>query len=113
MVEKDDDILQIISHILIDEGYQPILCRSEEGIFDIIKFNKPDVILLDIVKPSEQGTELCRAIKAMESTKDIPVIVLSTHPHVDQVKDICADEIVKKPFDISFLIHVVKEQLAA
>ncbi len=113
VVERDSDILEIISHVLMDEGYEPILCRSEEGIFELIQTSKPDAILLDIVKPTDQGTRLCREIKAAETTKHIPVIVLSTHAQIDDVKNICADEIVKKPFDIDLLIDVVKHQLAA
>ncbi|MBC7912494.1 MAG: response regulator [Pyrinomonadaceae bacterium] len=112
VVESDEDICQIISYILSEEGYDTILCKTETGIFDIIHTNKPDVILLDVVKPTEQGTELCRAIKAAETTRHIPVVVLSTHAKAEEVKNLCADEVVKKPFDISALVNIVKEQLA-
>lgn len=112
VIESDDDILEVISLVLSTEGYQPILSKSEEGIFDIIRTNQPDIILLDVVKPTNQGTELCRAIKAAETTKHIPVIVLSTHAQIGEVKQVCADEILKKPFDIALLLEVVKEQLA-
>ena len=113
VIENDEDICQIISHILSEEGYDTVLCKTEHGIFDIILSNKPDVILLDIIKPTEQGTELCRAIKALETTRHIPVIVLSTHVKIEDTKQICADAVIKKPFDISELIHLVKEQLVA
>ena len=113
VLESDADILQIISHILTDEGYQPILCKTEQGIHEVIVQEKPDVILLDIVSPSEQGTRLCRTLKATAATSHIPVIVLSTHSRIEVVKEICADEVLKKPFDIDLLLDAVKEQLAA
>lgn len=113
VVEKDEDILHIISHILTEEGYHPILSKTEKGIFDIIRINQPDIILLDVIKPTDQGTELCRAIKAAETTRHIPVIVLSTHSEIEEVKKVCADEVVNKPFDITMLVNVVREQLAA
>lgn len=113
IVEDDADILQIIAHILTDEGFEPILCKNEKTIFDVIRAHNPDAILLDVIKPTHQGTELCREIKAAETTKHIPVIVLSTHARIDDVREICADEVIKKPFDIDLLIGVVKEQLAA
>lgn len=112
VVENDSDILQMIGHVLSDEGYDPLLCKNEHGIFDVIREKKPDVILLDVVKPTDQGTVLCREIKAAETTKHIPVIVLSTHAQIDSVKEICADEVIKKPFDIDYLLAVVREQLA-
>lgn len=113
VVENDFDILQIIGHLLTEEGYEPILCKSEKGIFDVVLNKQPDVILLDIFKITEQGTELCRTLKASEKTQHIPVIVLSTHPEIHAVKDGCADEILTKPFDLDNLLDVVKEQLAA
>ena len=113
VIERDEDICQIISHILSEEGYEPILCRTEHGIFDTIVLNNPDIILLDIIRPTEQGTELCRAIKVTDTTKHIRVIVLSTHAKIGDVKQVCADEVVKKPFDIEELINLVKEQLAS
>lgn len=111
VVENDLDILQILSHLLTDEGYQPILCDTEHGIFDVILEKKPDVILLDVVKPTDKGTVLCREIKDAETTKHIPVIVLSTHSQIEDVKRICADEVVRKPFDIDYLLAIIKEQL--
>lgn len=113
VVENDFDILQIIAHVLSEEGYEPILCSSEKGILEVVSNNQPDVILLDIFKITEQGTELCRTLKASEKTQHIPVIVLSTHPEINGVKEGCADEIVRKPFDLDNLLDVVKEQLAA
>ena len=69
--------------------------------------------LLDVVRVTVEGTELCRQIKAAEGTTHIPLIVLSTHPQIDKVKQVCADEIVKKPFDIDLLLAVLKDQIHA
>ena len=113
VVENDADISLIISHILTEEGYETILCHNQQTVFEIIQFHKPDVVLLDVIKPTEEGTVICRTLKASESTKHIPVIVLSTHSRIEDVKKGCADEIVKKPFDIDTLVDVVREQLAA
>ncbi|HEY0176351.1 MAG TPA: hypothetical protein VGC08_08230, partial [Pedobacter sp.] len=61
--------------------------------------------------PTPEGTAICESIKAAEDTSHIPVIVLSTHPKAEVVKEVCADEVVHKPFDISFLIDVIGQQL--
>ena len=113
VVENDRDIREIISHVLDDEGYEAILCLAESAVIDIIRLSMPDAILLDIIRPTEQGTELCRALKEVETIRHIPVIVLSTHPKIASVKEVCADEVIAKPFDIDTLLEVVKEQLAA
>lgn len=113
VVENNKEILELISIVLEDAGYELSLFLNEKGIFNHIIEFKPDAILLDIIKPTVEGTELCRQIKEAEGTKHIPVIVLSTHPQIEKVKDICADDIVEKPFDIEGLLAALNEQLRA
>jgi len=112
VVENNKDILGLISIILDGAGYEYCLLPNELNIFNrIVEFN-PNAILLDIIRPTIEGTELCRLIKEAETTKHIPIIVLSTHPKVENVKDICADEVVEKPFDIDDLLGTIEEQLS-
>lgn len=111
VVENNRDILDMISLILEEEGYEASLYTTEKNIFEHIVDFQPDAILLDIVKPTIEGTELCRQIKEAEQTSHIPVIVLSTHPQIQKVKEVCADEVVPKPFDIDALLEVLAEQL--
>ena len=111
VVENDKDIRDILSIILIDEGYQVRVYGTEEHIFDHIRDFKPHVILLDIIRPTVEGTELCRSIKAAETTKHIPVIVLSTHLKIESVKEVCADEVVPKPFDVPQLLKAIEGEL--
>lgn len=111
VVENNLDILELITLVLNEADYEVSAYSSERNIFEhIIAFN-PDAILLDIIKPSLEGTELCRQIKAAEGTSHIPVIALSTHPQIQKVKEICADEIVEKPFDIDGLLETLSDQL--
>lgn len=111
VVENNKEILEIISIVLEDAGYELSLYLNEQGIFEHIVEFKPDAILLDIIKPTVEGTELCRLIKEAEGTKHIPVIVLSTHPQIEKVKGVCADDIVEKPFDIEGLLESLSQQL--
>jgi DNA-binding response OmpR family regulator len=111
IVERDEDILQIISIIFEQKGYKVSAYNREDGILDKIHDEQPDAILLDIIRPTIEGTQLCRAIKETETTKHIPVIVLSTHLQITQVKEVCADEVMAKPFDIDELISTVEKQL--
>ncbi|RZK56770.1 MAG: response regulator [Pedobacter sp.] len=111
VVENNPDISELISLVLEEAGYDVNLYANENDIFNHIVDLQPDAILLDIVQPTVQGTELCRQIKEAEGTSHIPVIVLSTHPHIKKVKEVCADEVVPKPFDIDGLVEIVGEQL--
>ncbi|RAJ35491.1 response regulator transcription factor [Pedobacter cryoconitis] len=111
VLEKNRDILELINIVLTEEGYDVDLLSSEKEIFDHIRDFQPDIILLDVISPTEEGTALCKTIKAAEASSHIPVIVLSTHPKSEVVKEICADEVVAKPFDISFLLSTIEHYL--
>ncbi|MEE1944333.1 response regulator [Pedobacter sp. KR3-3] len=111
VIENNRDILDMISLVLEEAGYEASLYTTEQNIFEHIIAFEPDAILLDIIKPTLEGTELCRQIKEAEQTSHIPVIVLSTHPQIQKVKEVCADEVVPKPFDIDALLEVLAEQL--
>ncbi|WP_207422954.1 response regulator [Desertivirga brevis] len=111
IIEKDDDILQVIEHLFREEGYEVFTANSEFGIFEKIRNSRPHAILLDVISTTPQGTELCRALKSEEGIRHIPVIVLSTHLKVEMMKGDCADDVLSKPFDIAMLVEIVEGQL--
>lgn len=114
VVENDASIREMVTSLLADEGYYVKTCNTEDKIFEEIEHFSPNLILLDIVKPTEKGTEMCRILKAHSKTKHIPVIVLSTHPKVaETIKNVCADEVIPKPFDIYDLLNTIELQLSA
>jgi DNA-binding response OmpR family regulator len=102
-----------VSLILEDKGYEVKALNKESRVLAVSEDYKPDVIILDIIRPSEEGTLLCLALKKDPKTKHIPVIVFSTHPKLLTVlKEVCADEVVPKPFDVAELVHAVEMQLS-
>jgi two-component system phosphate regulon response regulator PhoB/two-component system alkaline phosphatase synthesis response regulator PhoP len=112
VVENDQAIIEIVSLILEDEGYEVKALDTHSQILETIINYKPDVIILDIIRPSEEGTLLCLTLKKNAKTKHIPVIAFSTHPKVlTAIKEICADDVVPKPFDVAELINAVEMQL--
>jgi len=114
VVENDEAILEIVESLLVDEGYDVKAVRSGESIYEQIERYKPNVILLDIIKPTDAGTELCRTLKADKRTRHIPVVVMSTHAKVaETIKSVCADEVVPKPFDIFDFLNAIQLQLSA
>ncbi|WP_069658260.1 response regulator transcription factor [Arcticibacter eurypsychrophilus] len=113
VVENDKDIRDILTVILTEEGYEILTYKSTEIISEHIISYKPDAILLDIIRPTDEGTELCKQIKAAETTKHIPVIVMSTYSKAEVLEEICADKVIAKPFDIDVLVNVIQNKLNA
>ena len=111
LIEKDEAISDILRYILEDEGYDVIISVTEQGMVEKVINDRPDLILLDIIKPTEEGTALCDELKNSPSTKHIPVIVLSTYPGIQSVNIGCADDIIGKPFGVADMIGVVEKHL--
>lgn len=111
VIEKDENILDIVSIVLTTQGFTVKGLKSEHGALQTILEVNPCAIILDIIKVTDDGTELCRLIRNTKRIKDIPIIVLSTHPGADAVKDVCADEVLLKPFDIDELVAAVEKQV--
>jgi two-component system phosphate regulon response regulator PhoB len=111
IIDNDEDILLIVSFILIDKGYDTYAFKAPE-ILAYITALKPDLILLDHWLDGQSGGEICKKLKADRLTPHIPVIMISA---VNNLSEICAecqaDGFIKKPFDIDYLIQVVGENL--
>ncbi|SKB48469.1 response regulator [Daejeonella lutea] len=112
IVERDPDILNILTHIFQDHGYVVTPFSAEFGVLERIQNEKPDAVLLDIIRPTAESTILCREIKADPELKYTPIIALSTHMEPHKIHSICADKVIGKPFDISDLIDAVESELA-
>jgi len=111
IIEKDRDILEVVSYILIDAGYSVSPFGTEQVTLEHIIREKPNLILLDVINISEEGTALCKAIKNNPKLGNIPIVALSTHLKPQLIKETCADEVMKKPFDIDELLQIVEDHI--
>ncbi len=114
--DKKDD-LTTVSALLNDILPDCVVLTAESGEAGIRRAIKdqPDTILLDIEMPGLDGFEVCRRLKADDSTRHIPVILLATE-HIDTDSkfkglDIGADAFLIKPIDAAELIAQVKVML--
>jgi CheY-like chemotaxis protein len=77
LVDDEPDILLIERIILEKADYEVIETQSGEECLERLENEKPDIILLDIMMPGINGWETAKRIKENESTKDIPVIMVT------------------------------------
>jgi diguanylate cyclase (GGDEF)-like protein len=81
-----------------------------------IEDNPPDLVILDLEMPGLDGFDTCRAIRAAESTSELPILVatgLTDGDTIDLAYDAGATHFLKKPIDFSILRHHVKFVLRA
>jgi len=67
----------LIERDLIRSGYRVITAADGENGLRLVKEHRPDVVLLDMLLPKIGGLEVLRSLKADQSTKKIPVVVLT------------------------------------
>jgi DNA-binding response OmpR family regulator len=69
---------QLIANALRPHGYQCLEASDGSQAYAIAKAEKPDVILLDVVMPGQDGFATCRQLKRDPATKDIPVVMVTS-----------------------------------
>jgi two-component system phosphate regulon response regulator PhoB len=111
IVEDDADIAEMIAYNLRKEGYTTRIAESGECALRRIEEKKPDLILLDLMLPGEDGLEICRRLKQDVSTRGIPLIMVTAKSEDADVVtglEIGADDYITKPFSPKILIARIR-----
>lgn len=69
---------QYLSDLLAKSGYAVTIAENAEEALAKVKQKKPDLVLMDVVMPGQNGYQATRALSKDDSTKDIPVILCTT-----------------------------------
>lgn len=77
LVDDDQFITVAYKDGLERAGYDVVIAHNGEEALDILKVNKPNIILLDLIMPKMNGFELLQALKEDGELKNIPVLVLT------------------------------------
>jgi diguanylate cyclase (GGDEF)-like protein len=83
IVDDVDDNLEILGSLLTFDGYEVQTARNGEDALKRVQDSRPDLILMDVLMPGMSGFELCERLKSRESTRDIPVIFVSSMSDID------------------------------
>jgi len=114
-VEDEPEMIDLMRLILGRRGFEVKGANSGKEGLKIIKDDKPDLILLDLMMPDMDGWEVYQQLKADEATKDIPVIVVTAKAQsIDRVLGLHiakVDDYIAKPFSPAELLSSVEKVL--
>ena len=115
IVEDEPQINRLIELVLLSDGFYNIR-KTFDGAeaFELIKSDKPDLILLDVMLPSLDGFSLCKKIKEDEYLKNIQVIMLTAKKMEEDILngfESGAIDYISKPFSNKILLARVKAHL--
>ena len=113
-VEDDDNIRDLVIYTLETTGLKAKGFAEGAEFMEALAFDTPELILLDIMLPGEDGLAILRKLKNSSKTKDIPVIMVTAKgTEYDKVigLDSGADDYVTKPFGMMELVSRIKAVL--
>lgn len=114
VIDDDEDFQTILKVTLNQSGFQVRSLMDGELAQTLAVKPFPDIILLDIDLPYANGVEVGKKLKSNASTRNIPVIMVSANPFVDELcKEAGANDYVQKPFTLKTLMEKVNESLSA
>tara|TARA_B100000029_G_scaffold58977_1_gene53172 strand:- start:70268 stop:70945 length:678 start_codon:yes stop_codon:yes gene_type:complete len=101
VVDDEPDIVEIIRYNLEKSGYNVIVAVDGPIALNKARDESPDLIVLDLMLPGLEGTDVCRILKQDERTRAIPILMLTAKSEeIDRIigLELGADDYVVKPF---------------
>jgi two-component system response regulator VicR len=115
-IEDEKEMIDLIKLILERRGFEVLGALGGKEGLEVIRREKPDLILLDLMMPEVDGWEVYRQMKADEKLKDIPVVVVTAKAQsIDKVLGLHiakVDDYVTKPFGPQELLKSIDKVLA-
>ena len=115
IVEDDPRNLKLIRDLLQKSGYTTIEATDGKQGVELTKARNPDLILMDIQMPIMDGLEATRILKADATTKNIPVLALTSYAMAgdkERILQAGCDGYLSKPIDIKEFLKTVTEYLS-
>ncbi|MDE2825418.1 MAG: response regulator [Gemmatimonadota bacterium] len=101
VVDDEPDIVEIIQYNLEKSGFDVIVAADGPVALEKARDETPDLIVLDLMLPGLEGTDVCRILKQDERTRSIPILMLTAKSEeIDRIigLELGADDYVVKPF---------------
>ena len=115
IVEDEEIMLDLLQRKLKTHGYEVLVARDGEEGLKLIKKERPDLIIMDLVMPKMDGFMVMEEIQKDEDLKKIPLIVVSNSGQpveLNRVRDLGAkDWLIKTEFNPQELVEKIKKQL--
>lgn len=121
LVDDEESLVEVLSVRLRSEGYEVLSAYTGEKGFELARVEKPDVIILDIFLPGEDGLAILKRLKRPidsetgepSAIRDIPVIVVTGIG--EKMEEVFVMEsafaFLTKPFETQTLLHSIRKAL--
>lgn len=114
IIDDEEHIVELIRYNLENAGYDAVEAYNGVDGVKAAKNEKPTLILLDVMLPMMDGLEVCRKLRKDDTTKHIPIIMLTAKSEeIDKILglELGADDYITKPFSVRELLARIKAVL--
>lgn len=113
IVDDDPGIGEMLKTLLEFNDFQATHIEQPDGIEELIKKHKTDLVLLDMLISGADGTEVCSQLRIDKEVSKTPVLMMSAlHEAGIKCKNSGADDFIAKPFEMEELIKKIDEVLS-
>jgi DNA-binding response OmpR family regulator len=116
IADDEPNIVVSLEYLMKRAGYQVLVARDGQEALDLLRRERPRLVLLDVMMPKKSGHEVCQELRADEQIKDTLVLMLTAKGRdtdVDKGLGVGADAYVTKPFSTKELVAKVAQMLDA
>jgi DNA-binding response OmpR family regulator len=113
LIEDDADLFALLRYNLEKEGYALAGSRTGKGAIDLLRRERPDLVILDVMLPDSDGLDICKAIRNHPHLYHLPIIFLTARAaETDRIVglELGANDYVVKPFYVRELIARIRLQ---
>ena len=114
IADDEPNIVISLEYLMKRAGYQVSVARDGQEALDLLRRERPRLVLLDVMMPKKSGHEVCQELRADEQIKDTLVLMLTAKGRdtdVDKGLGVGADAYMTKPFSTRELVQKVAELL--
>ena len=115
VVEDESALQKTLGAVLTRNGYEVVKALDGDIGLQLAEKESPDLIILDIILPKVNGFEVLRALKSKDSTKGIPVIILTNLESMEDIEKALGEGastyLVKSNYTLGEILQKVKQEL--
>ena len=114
IVDDEPNIVLSLEYLMKREGYEVILARDGHEALEMLRRERPHLVLLDVMMPKKTGFEVCQELRSDEALRDTKVLMLTAKGRdTDVAKGMAlgASAYMTKPFSTRELVEKVRELL--
>ena len=111
LVDDELAIVDTIAEVLAWEGYRVVTAANGREGLAAVKSERPDLALVDFMMPLMDGVQMLLALRADPTHAALPVVLITAAPMALPAEIRASTPVLAKPFDVSSLLRVIRDQL--